>query len=316
MNTLDVCFIGIGSIAGRHIKNLRTICAERNIKLNIDAVRRNIIRDEKASELQLRTVYSDCNAIKTQYDVIFITNPTEYHIDSLKNTMAYGRNFFIEKPISSVNQINDVKALQLKEQAVYYVACPLRYNAVIQYMKEHVDFQKVISIRSISSSYLPEWRPGTDYRKTYSARKDLGGGVSTDLIHEWDYLTFLVGMPQKVFSMCGRKSALEIDSEDYAIYIAEYSDKIVELHLDYFGRKTIRQIMLLTDSDTICGDIANNRLEFMRTGEIIDFKETRDDYQIRELNHFLDMIEGKVKPDSNIAHAVDVLNLTQGRIGK
>lgn len=314
MNSLNVCFVGIGSIARRHIKNLRAICSERGIDLSIDAVRRSTVADKKDDELLLGKVYTSYDEINSEYDAIFITNPTEYHIESLKKTMMYGKNFFIEKPISSVNQMSEAESLQIKKEAVCYVACPLRYNAVIQYLKDNVDFGKVISIRSISSSYLPEWRPGTDYRQTYSASKKLGGGVSIDLIHEWDYLTFLLGMPQKIFHMCGKKSTLEIDSEDYAIYMAEYADKIVELHLDYFGRKTIRQIMLLTDNDTICGDILNNRIEFMKTGKIMDFHEMRDDYQIRELVHFLDMIEGKVKPDSDISHAIKVLNLTQGRI--
>ena len=74
--------------------------------------------------------------------------------------------------------------IQLKYGSTYYVACPLRYNAVIQYIKDNIDLQDVISVRSISSSYLPDWRPGVDYRKTYSAKKELGGGVSIDLIHE------------------------------------------------------------------------------------------------------------------------------------
>lgn len=314
MNSLNVCFVGIGSIARRHIKNLRAICNERGIDLSIDAVRRSAVAGKRDDELLLKKVYTGYDEMNSEYDVIFITNPTECHIESLKKTMAYGKNFFIEKPISSVNQMEEAKNLRLKKDAVYYVACPLRYNAVIQYLKGNVDFGKVISIRSISSSYLPDWRPGTDYRQTYSASKKLGGGVSIDLIHEWDYLTFLIGMPHKILHMCGKKSTLKIDSEDYAVYIAEYTDKVVELHLDYFGRKTIRQIMIMTDEDTICGDIVNNRIEFMKTGKTIEFDEVRDDYQIRELIHFMDMIEGRVKPDSDIAHAVKVLNLTQGRI--
>lgn len=314
MNSLKVCFTGIGSIARRHIRNLRAVCNGRGIELRIDAVRRSTAADKKDDELQLGRVYTSYEEMDSEYDAVFITNPTEYHIETLKNTMKYGRNFFIEKPVSSVSQIEEAENLRLKKDAVYYVACPLRYNAVIQYLKENVDFGKVISIRSISSSYLPEWRPGTDYRQTYSASKRLGGGVSIDLIHEWDYLTFLIGRPQKIFYLCGKKSELEIDSEDYAIYIAEYGDKIVELHLDYFGRKTIRQVMILTDEDTVCGDLVNNRIEFMKTGEIIDFHERRDDYQIRELEHFLDIIEGRAKSDSDIGHAVEVLKLTQGRI--
>nr|WP_103240310.1 Gfo/Idh/MocA family oxidoreductase [Acetatifactor muris] len=311
---MKICFTGIGSIARRHIRNLRTVCRGRGIELRVDAVRRSAWADRKDDELQLGRVYTSYEEMDSEYDVVFITNPTEYHIETLKNIMKYGRNFFIEKPVSSVSQIEEAVKLRLKKDAVYYVACPLRYNAVIQYLKENVDFGKVISIRSISSSYLPEWRPGTDYRQTYSASRRLGGGVSIDLIHEWDYLTFLIGMPQKIFYLYGKKSALEIDSEDYAIYMAEYEDKIVELHLDYFGRKTIRQVMILTDEDTVCGDLINNRIEFMKTGEIIDFHERRDDYQIRELEHFLDMIEGRAKSDSDIGHAVEVLKLTQGRI--
>ena len=314
MKQLNVCFVGIGSIARRHIKNLQIICTKRGISLNIDAIRQKTSVIKKDDTPMFGKVYRDYEELDTEYDAIFITNPTEYHIESLKKIMKYGRNFFIEKPVSSVGQIRDAENLRLKKDAIYYVACPLRYSAVIQYLKNNVDVRSVISVRSISSSFLPDWRPGTDYRKTYSASKQLGGGVSTDLIHEWDYLTFLMGMPQKIFHMSGKISTLEIDSEDYAIYIAEYTDKIVELHLDYFGRETIRQIMVLTNSDTICGDMVNNRIKFLKSGEIIDFQEERDDYQIKELIHFLDLMEGTSKSDSDITHAINVLKLTQGKV--
>jgi predicted dehydrogenase len=176
-----------------------------------------------------------------------------------------------------------------------------------------VNPEDVISVRSISSSYLPDWRPGQDYRNTYSAHKDMGGGVSIDLIHEWDYLTYLFGWPQKVLSLIGKKSKLEIDSDDYALYIAEYKDKIVELHLDYFGRKTIRQVQLFTKEDTIIGDIVNNQIESTKNGEIIDFHEERDDFQKRELGCFLDMIEGIQELEDGYNHGIEVLELTQGK---
>ncbi|MCI9228830.1 MAG: hypothetical protein HFG86_12530 [Dorea sp.] len=47
MNSLKVCFIGVGSIAKRHMKNLRIIAEKRKIKLTIDALRRRIVSDEE-----------------------------------------------------------------------------------------------------------------------------------------------------------------------------------------------------------------------------------------------------------------------------
>lgn len=307
MDQLKVCFIGVGSIAKRHIRNLRAVCEEKGIILEINAFRRNSDPVEGVEQ-----VYTSEAELPNDYDAIFITNPTDQHLESLKTFHDHGLHFFIEKPVVSLEQIDNAKNFNLRPDSVYYVAAPLRYNAVIQWIKNTINPDDVISVRSISSSYLPDWRPGHDYRNTYSAHKDMGGGVSIDLIHEWDYLTYLFGWPDKVLSMIGRKSNLEIDSDDYAIYIAEYANKIAELHLDYFGRKTIREIQLITKDDTILGDIADNKARFLKTGKIIDFHEERDDYQRRELVYFLNMIDGTEETEDGFTHGVEVLQLTQG----
>ena len=78
------------------------------------------------------------------------------------------------------------------------------------------------SVRAMCSSYLPEWRPGVDWKKCYSAHADMGGGVDIDLIHEWDYLTYLFGFPHNVYSIRGQFSDVTADSCDNAIYIGEY----------------------------------------------------------------------------------------------
>ena len=314
MTELKVCFVGIGSIASRHIRNLKKICSEMKIKLIINAVSRNGRRKSEPIFENIEKVYTEIKDIEIMYDIIFITNPTEYHVDTLKEIEKNGKNFFIEKPIVSLSKIEDAEKYIEKKESLYYVACPLRYNAVIQYIKNNIKTDEIISVRSISSSYLPDWRPGQDYRETYSAHENLGGGVSIDLIHEWDYLTYLFGFPIRIECMKGKKSNLEIDSDDYAIYIAEYSDKIVELHLDYFGRKTIREIILITKNDTIIGDIYNNTVRFLKSGRVIEFNEQRDDFQIRELKNFLKMIERTRYCDSDIKHAVRVLKLTQGEL--
>ena len=307
---MKVCFVGIGSIAKRHIRNLGEICNELGIDLQIDAFRR--FSEDKPEGVS--DIYNTIESVPSDYDIIFITNPTEKHLETLRLFHEKGKHFFIEKPVVSVSQVDAAKAFELRDDSIYYIACPLRYNSVIQYIKQNVNPNDVISVRCISSSYLPEWRPGQDYRDTYSAHKDMGGGVSIDLIHEWDYLTYLFGWPNKVQSFRGKKSSLEIDSDDYAIYIAEYSDKIIELHLDYFGRKTIREIQLFTAEDTIVGDIVNNRITYLKSGKIYDFDENRDNYQKRELEHFINLLDKGKVGTSEYKHGVRVLELTQGNV--
>ena len=304
---MKVCFIGIGSIAKRHIGNLREIASEKEISLQVDAVRRNT----NDNPCGIDNIFGKADDLPADYDALFITNPTEFHIDSLNQVAGKSNNFFIEKPLISVKRLETVKGFHADPDSLYYVACPLRYTNVIQYLKKFVKDHQIIGVRCISSSYLPEWRPGKDYRDTYSAHKELGGGVSIDLIHEWDYLKFLFGEPESVIYKSGKKSSLEMDCEDTALYIAEYSDKFVELHLDYFGRKTIREIMLFTPEDTVIGDLVNSKVSFQKSGEVIDFGEQRNDYQKKELLHFFELMKAR-KSDNSIENAYRTVLLTQG----
>lgn len=311
MQKLRVCFIGIGSIARRHIKNLIELCEEAQVQLRIDAYRHSVSGGNIEG---ITHVYHNPSEMPNDYDIVFITNPTKLHLSALEMFHDKGIHFFIEKPVVSIEQIEAARNFPLKRSSIYYVACPLRYNSVIRYIKENINTEEVISVRSISSSYLPDWRIGQDYRQTYSAQKKLGGGVDIDLIHEWDYLSYLFGTPRKMHSFIGKKSELEIDSNDYAIYIAEFEKMIAELHLDYFGRKTIREIQLFTNNDTIIGDLVNSKILFLKSGKIVEFHEQRDDFQKRELEYFLNLIYMKNVNENGYVHGLEVLELTQGKI--
>jgi predicted dehydrogenase len=305
---MNFCFIGLGSIATRHINNLKTILGN---DASIDVLRSGNgkeLSDELNAKIE-KVCYS-VSELEEHYDALFITNPTSKHYDTLKEHLNRSDFFFVEKPVFERGD-EDISTF-VDSGKVIYIACPLRYTNVIQYLKQNVDFSKVYSMRCISSSYLPDWRPGTDYRNTYSAHKELGGGVSIDLIHEWDYIHYLIGSPVEVKSIIKRKSDLEIDSDDIAVYIAEYNDKIVELHLDYFGRKTIRRIELFCKDDTITADLVNQKIVFNKTEKVIDLSQERNEFQIRELEHFLDIVSGKTICDNDLQEATSILRITRG----
>lgn len=311
---MKVCFVGIGSIAKRHIRNLVSIREKREINISIDALRRSTSELSDAPN-EVESIYTSIESLPKDYDVIFLTNPTEYHAEMLIALHENASHFFIEKPVTSLGTLKKLRDFEFRDDSIYYVACPLRYTNVIRYLKDNIDVKKVNAVRSISSSYLPEWRQGVDYRNTYSAHKDMGGGVDIDLIHEWDYLTYLFGMPSQVNSFMGKVSDLEIDSNDYAIYIAQFNDNLIcELHLDYFGRKSIRAIEVYMDDDTLVGDLVEGNIRYLKSERIIELPEERDAYQTRELEYFLDVINDKCKVQNDVVNAMKVLNLTQGVI--
>lgn len=308
---MKVCFIGVGSIARRHIRNLVDIFCDKKELLEIDALRRADSVD--CNELKyLSKIYNSHTELPHDYDVIFITNPTEYHAETLLSLQNKGKHFFIEKPVVSLNTEHLLDNFAAKNDSVYYVACPLRFHKVIQYLKENLVLDDVISIRAICSSYLPDWRPDTDYRITYSAKSSLGGGVSIDLIHEWDYISYLFGFPSSVKMFRGKISELDIDSDDYSIYIAEYNSMIAELHLDYFGRAPVRQIEIYTKNETIIGDLIKGTVSFLVSGKNIVLNEDRDDFQKRELKFFISLLDNKNYIYNDISHAIKVLHLSQG----
>ena len=308
---MKVCFIGFGSIASRHVRNLKCLYGSQ---VFID-----LLRSEKSTPYSqeyrglINKVYYSYDELPMDYDVIFITNPTRLHYETLQKCQKHGRHFFIEKPVFETGD-ECIEELECKRGSIYYVACPLRYTGVIEYLKHEIDFSKVYSVRCISSSYLPDWRPGIDYRTTYSARKELGGGVSIDLVHEWDYLCYLLGYPKQVLYLSGKKSDLEIDSEDIALYIAEYQDKLVELHLDYFGRVPVRQLTLYTGEDVIEADLVNQWVIYQKEKRKIRFTEQRDFYQKKELIHFFSIINEQCVNNNDIEMACKTLKIARGEV--
>ncbi|MEL7567160.1 MAG: Gfo/Idh/MocA family oxidoreductase [Dehalobacterium sp.] len=306
--------VGLGSIGTRHLKNIPVVLNERGCSYRIDLIRSGKGKEPDSLIAQdINQVFNVYDYIPDDYDIVFITNPTYLHFETIKQFVTKTKHMFIEKPVFNTTNVF-LDDLQLKSDSVYYVACPLRYTNVIQYLKHRCDLKKVYCARVICSSYLPEWRPNRDYRNTYSAHKDQGGGVSIDLIHEWDYLCYLFGQPQQVFNIKGRFSNLEIDSDDLSLYIVKYADMAIEVHLDYFGRKTIREIQIFTNEDTIIGDFVNYEIRYLKSGEIVSFKEQRNDFQIKEIAHFFDMVEGKAVNENDIPKALRTLQIVmEGR---
>lgn len=314
MKHYNIAFVGMGSIGKRHLGNVCQLITLNGGTYSINLYRSSMNRElpEDVTAL-VANQYLCSEPVQKDYDMVFITNPTSMHLETALKFRPHTKSFFIEKPVFSDGNV-DAASIAKLDEIPSYVACPLRYNPVLQYVKQNVNLNKVISVRAMSSSYLPEWRPGQDYRQTYSAHKNLGGGVDIDLIHEWDYLTWIFGMPTDCYGVAGKYSNLEIDSNDTALYVAKNDKMTFELHLDYFGRKTQRTLDIFTQEDTIQCDIVAGSVTYLKEGKTLKFNSERNAFQMAEIQHFFDIAEGRVENDSNMKHGVSVLNLTKSKI--
>lgn len=247
--------------------------------------------------------------LEAPYDALFITNPTSLHHQTLLKAEPLGQAFFIEKPIFHTSAVPSDALAPFVEKTTY-VACPLRFHPLLVHLKQ--DFSdKVLVAQITSSSYLPDWRKGRDYRTSYSASREMGGGVALDLIHEIDYVRHLFGIPEKCQRAVAQFSSLEIESDDYASYLLTYPDKAVEIHLDYFGRTPQREIRLICEKGTYLGDLLKNRLTNLTTGEEIVFPST--DIYMEEMEYFLKMARGNTATFNDVFSAVETLRLAEGK---
>lgn len=304
-----IALIGCGSIGKRHIRNMAHVLRKRNSEMDLTVIRSGYGKKIDDSLVPyINKVVSDQEEIEKDFDIIFVTNPTSLHYETIKKYVDYTKHMFIEKPIFHSKECC-VSDISWKKNGIYYVACPMRYHEAIQWMKKNINIDEVYGGRCICSSYLPEWRPDSDYSKSYSAKKELGGGVSIDLIHEWDYLTYLFGMPEQMMHMQGKFSELDIETEDLSVYIGRYANRLIEVHLDYFGRESIRNIELFMKEDTIEVDLLTGKIVYKKSKKVVELESTRDGYQIRELEAFFDMIEGKQQNFNNVHHAMEIMKL-------
>jgi predicted dehydrogenase len=199
------------------------------------------------------------------------------------------------------------------------VGCNTRFIPSFKLVKELIGrgaIGKVLSVKISCGFYLPYWHPGEDYRKSYSARRELGGGVIFDDIHEIDSLYWLFGKPKELFCFSGRVSDLKIDTEDLAeIFMRFKSGIIAQVHLDYLQRTYRRNYEFIGDKGLILWDYISENVELFsaQTDQKKVFQEniniSREKMFIDEMEHFVNCIKGKEKSINGLRSAIEIFKI-------
>ena len=151
------------------------------------------------------------------------------------------------------------------------VGFQFRFHPVLAKVRELVqkhEIGKPVSFRSHWGEYLPGWHPWEDYRQSYSARPDLGGGVVNTLSHPLDYLRWIFGNAESVWAFTS-SAGLGLDVEDSAeIGLRFKSGLSGTVHLDYVQQPGKHTLEIIGEDGTIFFDNATVHCQGVSSGQI------------------------------------------------
>ncbi len=256
---------GLGSIGRRHFRNLIAL-GEKDIVLLRS--HRATLPDDELAGYPVETDLAEALK-KHQPDAVIVANPTSLHLDVAIPAAQAGCHILLEKPVShSLERLDVLQKAAEKSGTKILVGFQFRYHPTLNKARELIQqgaLGKILTVHAHWGEYLPNWHPWEDYRQSYAARADLGGGVIVTLTHPLDYLRFLLGDVESLWSFNGHLSPLEIDVEDVAEIGLKFSNGAVGgVHINYFQRPPVHRLEIVGTSGTLSWNNSDGVLHFSR----------------------------------------------------
>lgn len=295
---MNFLIMGCGSIGERHIINLKAILPDTRIDVFDPRHERLATVSKKYSINPVQHTEIDLRA----YDCVFICTPPVSHIELAKRALNSGSNVLIEKPLSyNLEGIEGLQNLVQSKRLLAFVAYNFRFNKgihMIRQMIKDLKFGKILHVSAYFGQYLPEWRPLQDYKESYSAVRDLGGGIIHDASHEIDYMTWLFGIPVYVESQFSFTDILSSDAEAMADILLKFNKNILGyIHLDFVRREYRRTLELLCENGLIQWSLSDATIRTFdvssKSWNTIRLEEAINDMYIEEIRHVIGCIKSK-----------------------
>ena len=240
--------IGYGSIGQRHSELLTKLLGKENVY---------VMSSQNKIPLKKIKSFKDISLLDPHY--VVVSSPTSSHFEQLKwiEKKLSKKLILIEKPLFS-----EKKSLSLKNNT-YFVGYNLRFHPLMNVLKDSIKKDEILQVNIICNSYLPDWRKNISYKKSYSSSKKRGGGVLLDLSHEIDYLRYLVGDIEHLFSKNSKVSELKIDTDDYLNLFGKIvRGGFFNVNLNYFSKNPTREIFVETKSKSVHLNLIDSQITF------------------------------------------------------
>jgi len=318
---------GLGSIGRRHFRNLIAL-GEKDIVLL--RTRKATLSDDELADYPVETDIRE--ALKKQKpDAVIVANPTALHMDIAIPAAEAGCHILLEKPVSdSLDRLDTLQQAARESGSKILVGFQFRYHPTLNKARELIHSNalgKVLTVHAHWGEYLPQWHPWEDYRQSYAARADLGGGVIRTLTHPLDYLRWLIGEVKALWSFNAHISPLEIDVEDVAEIGLKFSNGAIGgIHLNYFQRPPVHRLEIVGTNGTLRWDNADGSLHFHQLSApfgsysdnppapLIQIFSPPDGFERNQLfvaqtRHFIESVRGESEPVCTLADGIMALRL-------
>lgn len=263
---MNVLVVGFGSIARRHISNLRRL----EPLAHVTVWRRKHhgpAKGEEDAPLIDRWVFREDEALDPKPDAAFVTGPASDHVQVALLLAQHGVPVFIEKPLSSsLEGVDELLCACAQKGVPLAVGYNFRFYKPLRAVRKAIGENRIGRLLAVwvdVGQYLPDWRPGVDYRQTVSAHRALGGGVLLELSHDIDYVRWLAGEVRSVSGRTARLADLDVDVEDTADISLQLENGVMAgLRLDMVQRIPCRMARFVGSEGTLVWDGMAHRVQW------------------------------------------------------
>ena len=308
---MNILIIGLGSIGQRHLRNIKLLKPKANIyslrKKNKSILiqnkrilkKKDILKFYNIKKINLKDLK------KINIDSTFICNPSSMHMKYAKYFIKKKSHLFVEKPLAgSMRDLKKLLKLNKRIKKNITIGHQFRHNPLIKFTKnilEKNSFGKILSAKFENLSFLPHFHPYEDYRKSYAAKKKLGGGVVDTLTHEIDLIAYFFGMPEKIQKIEKKSGILDADINDIfeGLFIYRKLNKFsVSLSLSLSEIDKRRSFKIAFEKKTLLCNLINNTLQIRSnfSGKIlkkIKYKKDINNFYISEIKNFFKNLKKK-----------------------
>lgn len=225
---MNILIVGLGSIGQRHLRILKKNYKKKVSLYTLDSTKnKRIIKDDfRSFKVKSLTKYYGIKEIKlkdiAKYKIssAFICNPPNLHLKTAIDLANYDCNLFIEKPISTENELKGIQKLiklSRKKKLIVRVGYQLRFHPGIKIIKELIDkniYGKILNGYFHFGEFTGSVKKFEKFTDSIYINKHKGGGALLAFSHHLDLAYYFFGKLKTKFSILKNSKNFNINVED------------------------------------------------------------------------------------------------------